>query len=524
MIDTQHRPASRAGLPFRATLSVAALLSVAACASQPPPPESLLPPAHEASVTLSPGGLLGRFAGDEASSAEDVADSVDGPRHGPIAVRVQVLYLRSAHPASLGLVSGQAALVADLTGATPVLGTADLTAAARATVGDAARAWLTAIEPSPEASVGAVDSLVLIDETHVVPRASTLRVSIEALEAISDPRDWLDEFPDRGPIPRRVGVAIEACADGPLVAIEVTDLDPDHEDELREDVRENPDVLPGPPPPAQDEILRTESLRLDELRPTAQSPLLVEVPAPFASGNGAALAFFVEIVERDIHAVELEEATRMIANARDADALQREPMTEAAREQVRREEALRQFERLGGRASLLLLADESGAALAGDLALVADDAFLTSLAGLAELPIGAGGAVGAAADPEQDLSAIGWRLEAAAWQALGRAALEERLDPELVGVLHRRAGALADFPDIVLDALASSGESLETFREKLVVENLYFLEDASPSARVRAHDWLVERGRAIADYDPLVERDVRRAALERAQDDPGGQP
>jgi hypothetical protein len=50
----------------------------------------------------------------------------------------------------------------------------------------------------------------------------------------------------------------------------------------------------------------------------------------------------------------------------------------------------------------------------------------------------------------------------------------------------------------------------------VIAENLSYLEDASPSARVRAYDWLRTRGRAPAGYDPLGTIKERRNALDAA--------
>jgi hypothetical protein len=62
---------------------------------------------------------------------------------------------------------------------------------------------------------------------------------------------------------------------------------------------------------------------------------------------------------------------------------------------------------------------------------------------------------------------------------------------------------------------ANSRASLDA---RLVSENLIYLEDSSPSARVRANDWLAARGRAPAGFDPLGPPRQRREALERALD------
>ena len=49
-----------------------------------------------------------------------------------------------------------------------------------------------------------------------------------------------------------------------------------------------------------------------------------------------------------------------------------------------------------------------------------------------------------------------------------------------------------------------------------------YLEDSSPSARVRAYDWLAARGRAPQGYEPLGPARERRRALDAALESGGG--
>jgi len=76
----------------------------------------------------------------------------------------------------------------------------------------------------------------------------------------------------------------------------------------------------------------------------------------------------------------------------------------------------------------------------------------------------------------------------------------------------RRAGELGRYPDMVLEVLAASTAPAD-LEQRFLAENLIFLEDAHPAARVRAYDWLRARGAAPAGYDPLATREERRSAL-----------
>jgi hypothetical protein len=66
------------------------------------------------------------------------------------------------------------------------------------------------------------------------------------------------------------------------------------------------------------------------------------------------------------------------------------------------------------------------------------------------------------------------------------------------------------------------------FENRIMAENIIFLEDNSPASRVRAYDWLKARGKAPAGFDPLGPARERRIALDKAANPPttapGGKP
>lgn len=111
----------------------------------------------------------------------------------------------------------------------------------------------------------------------------------------------------------------------------------------------------------------------------------------------------------------------------------------------------------------------------------------------------------------------GWLLDRLAFQRLAQGYLKRRLTPELRGVLAAYAGEAGRSPaalEQILDALSTRKD----FENRLLAENLIALEDNSPSARVRAYDWLKARGRAPQGYDPLGESKARREAMERVME------
>jgi hypothetical protein len=110
---------------------------------------------------------------------------------------------------------------------------------------------------------------------------------------------------------------------------------------------------------------------------------------------------------------------------------------------------------------------------------------------------------------------LGWLLERSALQLLADRAEEQPLPPELLSILLRHVGEPGRFTASLIDIAATCG-STAALRERLVQENLQYLEDSTAAARVRAFDWLDARGLAPAGFDPLAPLAARRAALAAA--------
>jgi hypothetical protein len=151
----------------------------------------------------------------------------------------------------------------------------------------------------------------------------------------------------------------------------------------------------------------------------------------------------------------------------------------------------------------IYLADRAGATLSSDLILAARDEDLiemgTSLRErLRTVP-------DSAVDPSwvYDRETLSWIAE------VGR---QRTIPPELEAVLLRHCGEMAHFPDLLGDMVASSPDRA-TFDRLLLAEHVFLLEDPSPAARVRALEWLAARDSAPEGYDPLAERDERRAVV-----------
>jgi hypothetical protein len=160
--------------------------------------------------------------------------------------------------------------------------------------------------------------------------------------------------------------------------------------------------------------------------------------------------------------------------------------------------------------ALLYLAGETHAELLAELALTLEAEPLGDLLQAVR--------EGLAQQPETlEADQLGWVLERASWRwVLARASKQREADDYVPGpldaLLLQLAGEAGRWPDLALDALAQSADA-QAFAARLEQENLIFLEDADPAARVRAWDWLAARGRAPAGFDPLSSSAERRAAL-----------
>ena len=91
-----------------------------------------------------------------------------------------------------------------------------------------------------------------------------------------------------------------------------------------------------------------------------------------------------------------------------------------------------------------------------------------------------------------------------------------KLPPELASILAVQTGQAGRTAGS-LDEVLGNATSQQDMQNRLAAENYIFLEDSSPSARVRAFDWLVAQHLAPAGYDPLAPARQRRKALDQAE-------
>ncbi|MEL6431479.1 MAG: hypothetical protein AAFU73_21900 [Planctomycetota bacterium] len=496
--------------PRRRHAALALAAALTACASPPPTPRPLKAPDLARTDRIRPASGLGAASAPEGARARDAG----------LDLEVRALWLeRAVSDPALVPFASTADLVLDLAGGEVALDTPELTVSCLAATGTGAA--------DVRASLSQLEAVTLLDAARAVPlrEPTTWELRLEAEERVEDPRDWLDEFPDRGPFPRAVTLELTPLAGRLGVTLRVTDLDPGHEAALLEDLVEDPARLPSTPPAPYDEELRTEAVRASfPLADDGRVDLVLQLDPPFGPGGTAALAFVVRGRRIPETTGALLEASDARAAAAEASRAAGEPYTEAAAGELVRAEALRSFQARGGRAALLALGLEVDAELASDLALVARPEDLADLASRAFPTDAQGGEGPGASDVDnstanEEPNSLRWRLESSAWRMLAERALEDELAPELTGVLLRHAGALARYPDVLIDGLRASGGSVDAFHARLFAEQRLALEESGAQARVRAHDWLTARGAAVPGYDPLDARDARRSALEAAQED-----
>lgn len=493
--------------PTRTALGALVATLAPACASPAPEP-ALQPPSLIRASAVAPAAGLDR--------PRFVAAPEGGSEAAPPGFLISARALWLIEPfdvSALAPLAAEVDVVADLRGEPVTLATPELTASALVARGAAAREWAARLHADGPRRAHLMDRTEALPASQGGP-AHTWEVALTSLERETDPRDWLDEFPDRGPFRRSAALRITPEGPGLRLTMEIDDLDPDVERALREEILDEPNKRATPPPPLHTESLRAEAVTLAvEPEEDGSVTIALQLDAPFQRSGDGSLVFIVSA--KPITALELLSRSGDLVLATGAGAAADEPTPDS----LIRAEALEVFRSRGGRAALLALAREGDALLAIDLSLVATSEDLALLAAEA-FPATPGARAPQPMGATTTDDAIAWRLESTSWRFLARGALTESLPPELQGVFFVHAGALARFPDVVIDALARSGQSMERFRERLVAEHLLALEDPSPATRVRAHDWLDARGRSVEGFDPLAPRTRRHAALEAAAAEP----
>ena len=274
--------------------------------------------------------------------------------------------------------------------------------------------------------------------------------------------------------------------------------------------------------PAAYSIEQREHVVLELAPETDGTPWRLFVPAPSAAEpeGGLLLELSVTAAPADEPLAELEQrAHRNLERARESARARSSALTVSESFEFESRSALNALERRRlQRPALVFLAQQTGAAVTGELALSTDEASLGDYLAAVRERLHRGDV------PTNEPRALGWFLDSTAllWMAERAQHPEHELAPELVALLLVHTGELGRYPDLVQEAVLESA-SLGGLGERLVRENRIFLEDGHPTARLRANEWLAARGQAPAGFDPLASLADRRAALEAAQTEEQGE-
>jgi hypothetical protein len=559
--QTMHvaTPANRPMRPFRRLLAVAGGCVLSGCGSlsQPPPPKPFVAPSVRAEVNHYAGSAL---SGPTPRAVPSV------PPDQAVGVRVRMVALERL-PAGRGeLLAATARLVtADRLG-TPVLPAAQLTRFARLVeLPDARQFEEQVVRPSggraaelrPDATAavarGVTAAVVLTDPAPLRPQVTGAGGSRLVELDVSRPGDALAAPPD--PPPAAGAVPVELA----LVVQDVEPL-PAEEDRAAEDA-----AGPGKPGAAKPAVAakpRPATLQRETVVLTRQvaatDTVCILLPFAFVGSDAQGVAIVVELTRgpgSPEHQAAISEAVE--GGRRSADAVSRRPTTlpvgspagGGGADAVGLAAAVSGLSAAAGgggggsepagppgtrlRAPLVYLAGQAKSPLCEDVALVADDATLVTLAArvtaavdlppsdgssAATPPVAATGpSAGPAPAPPRafDPEAASWAIDKATFVLLGERVADGTLPPELAAVVAAHAGEAGRHPSS-FEEVGRAATGRRDFDARLLAENLIYLEDSSPSARVRALDWLRARGRAPAGFDPFDEPRDRRAALDRA--------
>ncbi|MCC6406112.1 MAG: hypothetical protein IT453_03020 [Planctomycetes bacterium] len=442
-------------------------------------------------VVIARGHQLGSILGGVAPEAA-LAELDASPEHA-LGYRIRVEYVELDPRGELPSAAAAARLFATLRGGEPIAATGRLTLAARLARGDGARRLA---ERLAAREFGRTRELARLE--GALPAGTLGALTLTAEQPVPTPTD--------GPLRKSLRCEAARAADfTATVALALLDLAPPPLADPREASEEAAERAPEPARVLDEVIVLADALD------AANGPLAWVLPSPFVDGEGSALVVFVEALGPSNDAAAVE---RTLADCRDALADTQQRAQRVDDVETRRQELASALGSLGAaanrRSSLLFLAQATGAALAGDLALAADetalDAYVKSLPSTGD----------ELARVVVDGSTLGFVLERGAYAFLAKLGSETPLAPELSGALVRRAGEAGRSSGAIEDLLAGA-KTVADLERAALDSNRIALEDSTLAVRVRGFDWLAARGLAPAGYDPFGEAQARRAALEAAE-------
>ncbi|MEZ6017343.1 MAG: hypothetical protein R3F49_19675 [Planctomycetota bacterium] len=413
-----------------------------------------------------------------------------------------------------------ASLGANLDGAIALSAENPLLLSGRMATGGDAVAWLRAVTESTESDAErapfALRAQRVLTHDELLLDGAVVALALSAIDVDRVADDFLREYSDIGPYLQRIEVLVGYAGDALEVAVAVVDRDRTERATMGSDptATGSDASLPrrsehGPERRLGAQALRRDFATLSAAPVSGGAPLAVLVPSPLDAGAARFFLVRIEVVptaeDQTQGATERADPARAEARLAAADALYAALADAPDARWLEARNALAAIQQNDGRrTALLTLADGRGATLAAELALVSDDEGLAAFAArLAGLQVG----------PRAD---IGWLLERAALRHAAALLADDTAPEALRAGLLRRAGQAGRFPG-VLDDVATASKSLPELEARLNDENLLYLEDSDPAARLRAFRWLSARDAAPAGFAALDPPEVRRAALRAAR-------
>ena len=472
---------------------MALAICLSSCRSEP-----ALPPLTPPAIDFQTEHYTGSPLAGSTSLLDGAVEEADGGNRlraeDSLFVDCRVLFLEFMPKTALDPIATRTRLIAASRGEAPVLSSIILASGARVGVREPAESFISRVD---RGQMGRF--LEIADPAVAIPAGTTALIEATAQE-------WVD-VPDSGRVQKKVSLHISnARASGAgkqggdsSVLLAVEDLAaPVARDELSE---LNGDV-------EQQAVLRRELICLEDALPRDGSPLVIVFRSRFGDGQGAIVAVLRALSPSE------EQSEHLLALSMDDLQLEGAVREDAPWNAAEVRTLASAFQALDvarfHRAGLVFLSTRTGAKLAEDLALSAEEETLAAFVrGIS--------ADKSALDPNETVES-GWLFERRAFLFLATLQIEDPpLVPQLVGLLVRHAGEVGRYPGLIRELVGRSSD-IEYFRELLIEENRIFLEDSNPSARVRALDWLTVLNLAPDGFDPLAGTTERRKALAVARE------
>lgn len=430
-----------------------------------------------------------------------IGDPLSGPQAGPQPVSLRPEDVLALHVSIISLekipdeqvlspLAGSTRFIAVTRGGVPMRPVPGLTRGARLGLGDAAtgvRAWIAQSAASRSAiEMQSIDAAVPMAATAVVAVTESGTAGAARRLAIEVHR------PSEAPDSLQMALVVDDWMTAGAPADDANDA-------------------PAPPAAPMPTVLQRERVLLDPLRIVEPQQAALIVPFSFADNPRPAIAFLIEAApgSQDASHVQAVEQCAVALRRSTEEAIKRPGDPPIRSDDIAGvDAALRALSMPAQRqAAMLFLTSQTGARFCAEVSLVADDAIANELA---ERIAGRAGS-----SAPQSLATLGWVLDLAALELLSELSSSGKLPSELSSVLILHCGQSGRDPASLEQAIRGAG-SRSDFDKRLIAENLVFLEDSSPAARVRAFDWLQAHNAAPPGYDPLADNRQRRDALERA--------